>query len=194
MATPTDVLDAIVEAVKQSTAFDGGSYFTQQIDLDGTNSTLEQPVVSVKIVTNPRVTAWDSDLSGYVTNDAGDRVGRIYEATWEMEAEAHILVAAASDLDTRTLGQEFQQALFPYDAKHSPDPLPDPDGGTMTDISHFEVGDGEPDDDLAGPGKRRWRQELAVTFSAETRRTDYPTVTDISTPDAPASHSDSASE
>lgn len=190
MATPTDVLDAIVEALQSSAEFDGGSYFTQTIDLDGTNSALEQPVVSVKIVTAPRVTAWDSDLSGYVTDDAGNRIGRVYEAMWEMEAEAHILVAATSDYDTRTLGQEFQQALFPYDAKHSPKPLPDPDGGTMDDVDHFEVGDGEPDDDLAGPGKRRWRQELAVTFSAETRRTDDPTVTDIETPDAPASHSE----
>ncbi|MDY6780941.1 MAG: hypothetical protein SV760_10480, partial [Halobacteria archaeon] len=117
--------------------------------------------------------------------DQGDRTGRIYEATWEMAIEAHVVVAAANDqYDVTDLGFDFQQALFPYDAKNAPDPLPDPDStGTLDDVKHFVVGDGESDDDLAGPGKRRWRQELAATFVAETKRTDDPTVTDIQTSD-----------
>lgn len=190
MATPTDVLDAIVEALEQSPEFDGGSYRTHELDLSGADNRLEQPFVSLKIIGSPRVTDWDSDLVGYVTNAAGDRIGRIYEATWELAIEAHVVVAAGNDdFNVTDLGFGFQQALLRYDAKNGAQPLPSPDGGTVDDVDHFLVGEGDRDDDLAGPGLRRWRQELQATFSAETRRTEDPTVTDIETSDATTSHS-----
>lgn len=179
MTRPDTILDGIVAALKQSTAFDGGGYATRELDLDSENNRLEQPVVVLKPLSSSRVEAWDSDLIGYTTDDAGTRTGRIYAAAWNMAIEAHILVASGHDsLDARSVGLDFVEALLRYDDQQTGDDLPDGDGGTL-DVDHFSIGDGEPDNDIGGVGIRKWRNELEVHFEAFTRKTSDPVITDI---------------
>lgn len=166
--TPEDVLQAIVRALENSQEFTGGSYVTHELDLSGSDNRLEQPIVSFTIPSNPRATEWDSDLAGYLTDDTGQLQGRIFRPTWEMQIDAVITVAAGNDeLDTSTLGGEFQQSLLPHDSAIHSNPFPDGDGGVVEEIESFTVGDGQRNDDLAGPGLRRWQQELAVTWYHE---------------------------
>ena len=166
--TPEDVLQAIVRALQNSTAFDGGSTITHEADLDGEDNRLVQPWVELTPIGQVRATEWDSDRVGFTTDDSGDRTGRIFRASWSMDVQATATFAAGNDsYDANTLGGNFQTALFPYENQQEDKPFPDGDGGTVDAITSFVVGDGEVDNDLAGPGLRRWRQELAVDFYAE---------------------------
>lgn len=184
--TPEDVLQAIVRALQNSPEFDGGDYITHEADLDGEDNRLEQPFVSLQPIGQVRATEWDSDRVGFTTDANGDRTGRIFRASWEMQVQATIVVAAGNtQLDASTLGGNFQTALLAYDSQQTADPFPDGDGGTVDEIESFTVGDGERDDDLAGPGLRRWRQELAVRFYDE-RVVDESgaTITTVATPNS----------
>lgn len=166
--TPEDVFQAIVRALSNSSKFSAGSYLTREADLDGEDNRLRQPWVELVPVGQIRATEWDSDRVGYVTDASGDRTGRIFRATWEMQVQATVTFAAGNDsYSASTLGGNLQTALLPYENQQEDQPFPDGDGGTVDEIAHFVVADGEVDNDLAGPGLRRWRQELAVDFYDE---------------------------
>jgi len=180
--TPKEVLQAIVRALKNSTEFDGGTYIVREPDFAGADNTLDQPVVTVQVLNQDRSTEWDSDLVGYTTNDSGQETGRIFHAIWEMQVEVFINVAAGNQaLDVSTLGGNLQTALLAYDSQQQAKDFPDGNGGTVPQIESFTLGDGERDDELSGPGIRRWRQELEVTFYHETT-TDGEPITTIELP------------
>jgi hypothetical protein len=163
--SPQDVLKAIVRALKQSSAFSGGDYVTHEIDPEGPDNRLEQPFVSLQPVSAIRADQYNTDLVGYTTDDAGNRTGRIFEAIFEMDVQADIWIAVGNtQLDATALGADLQQALYPYDSQMAAQPFPDGDGGTVGDLSHFLLGEGRRQDDLAGPGVRRWRQDLSARF------------------------------
>lgn len=177
--TPEDVLQAIVRALEASGEFTGGDYITHEFDPEGTDNRLQQPIVSFNIPSNPRTTEWDSDLAGYLTDDTGQQQGRIFRPTWEMQIDVAITLAAGNDaLDASVLGGEFQQALLPHDSALFSKPFPDGDGGVVEEIEDFTVGNGQRMDDLAGPGLRRWQQELAVTWYHEIT-TDDPVASEV---------------
>lgn len=177
--TPEDVLQAIVRALEASDEFTGGDYITHEFDPEGTDNRLQQPIVSFNIPSNPRTTEWDSDLAGYLTDDTGQQQGRIFRPTWEMQIDVAITLAAGNDaLDASVLGGQFQQALLPHDSALFSNPFPDGDGGVVEEIEDFTVGNGQRMDDLAGPGLRRWQQELAVTWYHEIT-TDDPALTEV---------------
>lgn len=179
MPHPDKVLDGIVEAAKQSSSFSGGGYRTRELDLDDEDARIEQPVVVLKPLSNSRVTSWDTDVVGYETDADGNRTGVVKKAAWNMAIESHILVAVGNDdFDARSVGLDFVSALLPYDTQQDAKPLPDPEGGTLEDVS-LSIGDGEPDNEIGGVGIRKWRQEVETHFEAFTRTVDYPTITDI---------------
>ncbi|MFC7323246.1 hypothetical protein ACFQMF_01500 [Halorubrum rutilum] len=182
--TPQDVLDAIVAALTQSTAFDGGDYITEEIDAPGANSRLKQPVVELQFIAGARAEQWNTDRVGYTTDDSGNRTGEIFEPTWEdVEIQADIRVAAGNaQLDATELGGNFERALYRHDSQGPDIPLPDGAGGTADGIEEFLVGDGRRQDDLAGPGIRRWRHDLTVTFTDRvTTDTEYVEVVETPT-------------
>lgn len=164
--TPQEVLDAIVEALTQSTAFTGGDYSTEELDPQGAGNRYTQPVVTLQFTGGARADQWNTDLVGYTTDDQGNRTGKIYEPTWEnVGIQADIWVAAGNtQLDATELGGNFKQALYWHDSQGPDIPLPDGNGATADDIKEFSVGEGRRQDDLAGPGVRRWRHDLSLTF------------------------------
>jgi len=179
---PDEVLQTIVRALKDSTEFDGGDYVTRTPHYEGEDNRLEQPFVSLTPIGTIRASEWDSDRVGFTTDANGDRTGRIFRAYWSMDVEAHIIVAAGNaNYNASVLGGNFQNALLPYDKQQEDKAFPDGDGGTVDAIDVFRVGDGERDDDLAGPGLRRWRQELAVEFYDE-RTVSGTTIDTVETP------------
>lgn len=165
--TPQDVLDAIVAALTHSTAFDGGDYITEEIDAPGANSRLKQPVVELQFIAGARAEQWNTDRVGYTTDDSGNRTGEIFEPTWEdVEIQADIRVAAGNaQLDATELGGNFERALYRHDSQGPDIPFPDGNGATADDIEDFSVGEGRRQDDLAGPGVRRWRHDLSLMFT-----------------------------
>ena len=165
--TPQDVLDAIVAALEQSATFNGGDYITQELDPEGAGTRFAQPIVELQFTGGARADQWNTDFVGYTTDDAGNRTGKIYEATFDpMDVQADIWVAEGNaSLDATELGGNFEEALYYHDSQGPDVPFPDGDGGTVDDIEEFLIGDGRRQDDLAGPGVRRWRHDLQVTFT-----------------------------
>ena len=165
--TPQDVLEAIVRALQQSDVFSAGGYQTEQLDLEATNNRLPQPFVSFQPVSKVRADQWNTDRVGYTTDADGNRTGEIYEATFDpMDVQADIWVAEGNaSLDATELGGNFEEALYHHDSQGPDVPFPDGDGGTVDDIEEFLIGDGRRQDDLAGPGIRRWRHDLTVAFT-----------------------------
>lgn len=178
--TPEEVLQAIVRALKDSTKFSGGSYITHEMDAEGADNRLDQPVVALNVEDNPRATDWDSDLVGtYDADGDGLPDGRVFRPTWEMEVDAFVIIAAGNDnLNASVLGGEFQQALLDYDSQMFSKAFPDGSGGVVEEIESFTVGDGQRQDNLGGPGLRQWQQSLSVTWYHEIR-TDDPIIDNI---------------
>lgn len=183
MTTPLTVLEGLEEGLSGSSEFSAGSYVLREPDFEGADNRLVQPIVSFQIVDNPRATEWDSDLAGYITDASGARTGRVFEATWEMRLDVFVTIAAGNEsYRISSLGHDLQRALLNYDHQQQGEPVPDPDsGGTLDDVEAVVVGNGVPEPDLAGPGLRRWRQELEVTF-VSVRETDDPTITTVTVP------------
>lgn len=181
--TPQEVLDAIVRGLKTSSAFTGGDYSTQELDPAGAGNRFEQPVVTLQPTGTVRADQWNTDLVGYTTDANDNRTGRIFEAIFDMDVQLDIWVAAGNtELDASALGGDLQLALFQYDSQMVDRAFPDGDSGTVDGISKFLVEDGRRQDDLAGPGVRRWRQELASRFrSRVTTDEDYVEVIDTPT-------------
>ena len=180
--TPQEVLDAIVRGLKDATAFTGGDYSTQQLDPAGAGSRFSQPVVTLQPVSTIRNDGWNTDLVGYTTDGQGNQTGRIFEAVFEMDVQIDLWVASGNaQLDATALGGDLQRALFQYDSSVVGQLLPDGDGGTVVDIEQVTVGDGSREDDLSGPGVRRWRQSLSVRFH-ERLTTDAEYVKVVETP------------
>jgi len=165
--TPQEVLDAIVRALEQSPGFDGGSYATEELDPSGAGNRYEQPIVTLQPTSTVRADQWNTDRVGYTTDDQGNRTGEIYEATFDpMDVQADIWVAAGNtQLDATALGGDFKRALYRHDSQGPEKPFPDGDGGTVDDLKEFLIGEGRRQDDLAGPGVRRWRHDLTVAFT-----------------------------
>ena len=163
--TPKEVLEALVEGLQQSSAFSGGGYASEQLDLEGINNRLAQPIVVLQPIASVRAEQWNTDLVGFATDDQDRQIGRIYEAIFDADVQIDIWVAAGDDqLDATDLGGDLKRALYRYDSQMVGDPFPDGKGGTVDDIEDFRVGDGRRQDDLSGPGVRRWRQDVSVEF------------------------------
>jgi len=182
--TPQEVLDAIVAALENSSQFSAGDYVTQEIDPNGAGNRYDQPIVELQFTGGTRADQWNTDLVGYTTDGAGNRTGKIFEPTWEgVGIQADIWVAAGNtQLDATDLGGDLEQALYRHDSQGPDVSLPDGAGGTADDIEEFLVGEGRRQDDLAGPGVRRWRHDLTVDFTDRvTTEAEYVEVVDTPT-------------
>jgi len=189
--TPEEVLNTIIRGLRDSAAFTGGDYSTEELDPAGAGNRFEQPIVTLQPTGTIRNDQHNTDLVGYTTDANGNRTGRIFEAIFDMDVQLDIWVAAGNDqLDASELGGDLQRALFQHDSSMVDRPFPDGEGGTIDAISEFVVGDGRRQDDLSGPGVRRWRQDLSARFTSRvTTEDEY--VEEVDTPtDAEASGGD----
>jgi len=193
---PQQALDAIVRALQQSSTFSAADYITADPDLSNTNNRLSSPFVAAQPVGTVRVDSMNSDRVGYVTDTDGNRIGRVYEAPFDMDVQLDIYVAAGDDdHDASALGGDLRDALYAYDAGGPDRGFPDGEGGTLSEIRHFDIGSGQRADDLSGPDIRRWRHESEIRFVSRVETTsdsepfteiDTPTDADLDAPDGDA--------
>lgn len=193
---PQQALDAIVRALQQSSRFSAADYITDDPDFSNTNNRLSSPFVAAQPVGTVRVDSMNSDRVGYITDDNDNRTGSIYEAPFDMDVQLDIYVAAGDDdHDATALGGDLRDALYVYDAGGPDRQFPDGNGGTLSEVRHFDVGSGLRADDLSGPGIRRWRHESEIRFVSHVEITsdsdpfttiDTPTDADLDAPDGDA--------
>lgn len=168
MVTAQNVLDAIVRGIEQSGRLPADvSYLSQEPDPRGTSSWIMVPAVVVQEVSTVRDDSRVTDLVGYITDDEGSQIGRIWQASYEMEVQIDVHTAAGADppKDVETLERRVQRALQRYDSQMRQDSFPDGEGGFEGGIREFTLGESHPENDLTqAPSLMRQRLSAFVSF------------------------------
>lgn len=152
------------------------TFATIELDNRGQHADLEPPIVELTPIDHARNIRHNTDFCGYVTNDAGERIGRRYRANFTMDVTLDVVTAARGDYNDRDLANTIRDALWYYDSAMLSNPIPDPDtqGTTLGDVSHLTVVDGEPDNDFGmSPSARRSRLVLSTRFQETVSTVDY---------------------
>jgi len=179
--TPEEALAAIKRALSQSSV-PLGDIITREANVAREDNRLEAPWVTVQPISIPRSSPHDTDRVGFETDTNGRRIGRIFETTWAIDVQLDVRLFSPAPQSVTDLGIQVQEALLPYDALREARPFPDGSGGTLDDVEHFRVGEGERRDDLTSEySTRRWDQELRIDVSDRTSTTEAP-VTAVDTP------------
>lgn len=179
MATPTEILELVRDALKASGNLpDSTTYIVQEHDGDGLEGDIRLPVVQVTPVTNVALNEFNTDLSGYVTDADGNQVGRIYHAEYQMTVQIDVITVdgrTREDEDIRNLSTALREALYWYDSAG-------PSRQLAESIWKFNVADGERvDDTTTTPTMRRWRQDVDLwTYEEFDTTEDY--IVDINLP------------
>ncbi len=174
MTTPQDVLEGIAVALHNSGNLPSDTtYVTRQVDMDGRQAGLQMPIVEMEVQNTVRNTQFNTDLVGYATDDDGNRIGYIFRTRFEMTVAVNIYTAEGGGNDPDSLGHSLRRALLKYDSyqmgsRHHNNTLPDGNGGELTEVTQFVVGNGENNDDITTtPALRRWQQTINLRFYDE---------------------------
>lgn len=171
MTRPQTVLRSVKEAIKDSGRMPTEmTYATFEMDEDGGQSNVRPPALEITTQDAIRVNAHNTDLVGHSTNDSGEQIGYIYRTSFEMPVQVDVITAEGGGFDPDVIGYDVRKALRRYDNHQHAETLPDPDdtSTTLSEATHFYLGDGRPENDLTmTPALRRWRQECEVWFYDE---------------------------
>lgn len=190
MVTVQTVLDAIARGVKQSGRLpESTSYLTREADPQGVDAGVPLPAVVIQEVSTVRDETRSTDLVGYITDNEGSEIGRIWQATYDMEIQIDIHTAAGAGppKDIETLEIDVKRALQRYDSQMRADFFPDGDGGSESAIRQFTFGESHPENRLTDtPSLMRQRMSAFVTFVDRVDEVEefgaLPTIKNVITP------------
>ena len=179
MADPEELKEALAEALRESDAIPDGTYLTEEADAQGNHSNLRLPLYEITVASSTWLDEHNTDFIGFVEDEDENEVGRIYDSEYQMTLQVEIWTAAGSRHDIGEISSGLRRALYPYESSGLDQPLPHPDGGEVTDVWRFSVGDGGRNDDLTmSPSLRRWTQDVEV-WSFERFNTSEPTIEEV---------------
>lgn len=160
------VLAGIRRGIEQSNRMPSDtSYRERTIDAEGVDSDATLPNVTITEISTVQDESRSTGLVGYVRDDAGDIIGRIFEAGFDMEVQIDVHVAAGDTPGIKELQNRVRLALWQYDSRFRSDLFPDGAGGGIGDIRNFQLGQSVPADDLTQtPSMRRQRLEASIVF------------------------------
>jgi len=183
MVTLKNVLDGVAAAMEAQVPSLSETIGHEYID--GDDGIIDFPHGEIVIVDNARATAWNTDLVGYKTDNSGNRTDAIYDALFETALQCNIWLAVPSEQhDIGTLGGTLERGLRTYDDQQAGDPLPDGNGGTLSDVDHAVVSAGGtlPIDAGQSPSLRGYQVPFEVMFRDQTTVAGTP----IETVDVPS--------
>lgn len=192
MVTSRTVLNAIARAIKRSRRLPKGTnYIVGEPDLQGTDSYIELPAIVVGEVATIRDDSHTTDLVGYETDDTGSRIGRIWQASYEMETQIDIYTAAGASAKNslERLEPGTRRALQRYDSQLRADFLPDENGNDIGAIRELTIGESRPENDLTmSPSLLRQRFSVNVSYVDRLNEVEefgeIPTIKSVLTPKA----------
>jgi hypothetical protein len=164
---PHNVIDGIGRAVHDAAQTPTDiDVLTERADLSALGGTVSTPFYTAAIVSQIRTRKSNTDFVRWALNTSGEKIGKILDATWNMDVQIDIWVAEGDDRYNVThLGHQLQRALYRYDNEVRGDLLPGPDGTVMETVDEVTVTDGQRNDDLTtSPTARRWRQSVEASF------------------------------
>jgi len=173
MVQSREALKIIAGTLERSSDFpDEMSFIMREPDPEGQDSAVSVPVAVLQDTDTTRDDPSNENLIDYVTNDYGERVGRVYETKWEMSLQIDIWTAAGSEYSADKLGQKLYKVLYDYDTRGPDKTFVDEDGEERELLYDFSLEDGSRNDSLdQTPSVRRWRQEARVRGAEHWRTT-----------------------
>lgn len=164
MVRPQQAVNVVLETIADSDDVpDDVSYLTQQADMSGGDSGVKLPVIEADITSYDELNAFNTDQSGYVRDNIGNKIGRVYRNEYEIEVDIDVYVANGSSHNVDEIAQGVRSALYPHEAAGPDDPFLDESGEPIEAIWWFTVGTGlRNDDTLQTPALRRWVQTITI--------------------------------
>jgi len=183
MVSPRDTMETIATAVAKSGELPSEmSLLLQEADAASDDADVDLPLLEVTPVEVDHVVVNNTDLVGYVTDDDGNRTGRIYYSEYEMTIQIDIWTTKNDGYDPDDLGEGLRRALYPHSSYGPQQPFLDEDSNPIDQITYFRLRPGERTDDLIQtPTVRRWSQEVEV-WGCEEFRTDEDYIAAVSYP------------
>jgi len=183
MVAPRTTMETIATAVAKSGKLPSEmSLLLQEADAASDDADVDLPLLEVTPVEVDHVVVNNTDLVGYVTDDDGNRTGRIYYSEYEMTVQLDIWTTKNDGYDPDDLGARLRRALYPYSSYGPQQEFVDDDNNPIDQITYFRLGSGERTDDLIQtPTVRRWSQEVEV-WGCEEFRTDEDYIASVSYP------------
>jgi len=184
MVSPRDSMEIVARSVANSGLLPSEmSLLLHEADMSYEDADVDLPLLEVLPADVEHVVVHNSDLVGYVTNDEGGRVGRIYESEYEMTIEINIWTSSDDGYDPDELGEQLRQALYKYSSYGPQKPFLDEYGEPINQITYFHLGDGGRSDDLIRtPTVRQWSQEVELWGCEEFRTTDEDPIGGVTVP------------
>jgi hypothetical protein len=176
-----------MEAVTRSVANSGElpaeiSVLLQEADTSSDDADVDLPLLEVTPIDVENVVVNNSDLVGFITDDNGNRTGRIYYSEYEMRIQLDLWTTRNDGYDPDDLGESLRDALYPYSSYGPQQSFLDDEQNPIDQITYFRLGTGERVDDLIQtPTVRRWSQEVEL-WGCEEFRTDEEYITNVTYP------------
>jgi hypothetical protein len=183
MTTPREAMERVALAVADSDKLPSDmSLLLQEADTSADDADVDLPLLEIQPVDIENVVVHNTDLVGYVTDNSGNRTGRIYYSEYEMTISLDIWTTRNDGYDPDDLGEDLREALYPYSSYGPQRPFLDEEQVPDDQITYFRIADGERTDDLIQtPTVRRWSQEVEL-WGCEEFRTDEDYIVDVNYP------------
>ena len=179
MSSPDDVLDGVIESIKDNDELSCVSSFLKyEADTQGEDADIKLPLIQLKPIDVDFINQWNTDRVGYIVeeNSIGEefRTGEVYHNEYTMTVEIDLWVAAQSKYDVNELGTSLREWLYSHDNGSISLPVPngngeyiieDEDGNRIRPnrVWGFEIETAERVDDTTfSPTIRRWRYVVDI--------------------------------
>lgn len=161
------------------------SLLLQEADSASDDADVDLPLLEVTPMDVDNVVVSNTDLVGYVTDDDGNRTGRIYYSEYEMTIQLDIWTTKDDGYNPDDLGASLRRALYPYSSYGPQQKFLDDNNNPIDQITYFRLVSGQRTDELIQtPTVRRWSQEVEV-WGCEEFRTDEDYIASVDYPSDP---------
>lgn len=191
MVAPHEAMESVALAIAESGELPGEmSVLLHESDLESEDADVDLPLLEIQLQNVDDVIVDNTDFAGYVVDDDGNHVGRIFQSEYEMTLQLDIWTTTDDGYDPDELGRKLRDALYPYSSYGPQQDFINSEGSVVDTITYFRLDSGgRVDDLLRTPSVRKWSQEVEL-WGCEEFRTDEEYIVAVDYP-APGEFNDS---
>lgn len=183
---PREILEVVNSTIQDSgkLSLSDEQYIVKEASVDGEDANIPLPLLEATPVSNVRATRHNTDFVDYVTDADDNRIGKIFDATFEMTFQLSAWTARGSGNDPENLMSIVREVLRRHEDIGPDEPFLDENGNPVDEVEFFELIDSEPNNDFGySPNLYRTLQEAEIWFTSRIKTTD-PVIEVVDTPDS----------
>lgn len=168
MVRPNELVEAVLYTLQQSENIpDAAKFVGYEPDIN--SQPIKLPLIEVSLSTQFELNEENSDFVGYVTDSAGNQIGRKFESLYEQELTIAAWTVHDSSYDPREIGSVVRDEIYAHTTEGPNQPLRHPDDDRVLDeVWKITVTEGEHTDDLGtSPLLRRWEEIITISASEQ---------------------------